>query len=351
MLVSTQVSKTTASERLIKLYREQYKPQVPPSSDEASNSLQYYFNLACKQTFRVQTVNKIKDSLLGARLQHAGLNASTLYTYISNIFDLRETRTICEYSVPIYQKLLDIYEESPPETTTAYSTQQMLSLLTPNIKRLAIELEPELLDFQRQILGSRDWRAIGFLTTILNFNNQYILGKLQTSEKVLLEPYLRFVEEHIAIPWQRVCAAAAKYSVNDLSFILVEQNLSSSLEVAESVYNQIYRSFPHHVSKGGSITDPRVAHSFIRDLKMFQNYIWLCLLEHNMAPIEDELIDLCERVMIPLGVNWEMMSHWNKIFIDDLLSRTAPAQRDLLFLYTQGFHQAFLDKRNLSLSS
>ena len=351
MLVSTQVLKTTASERLIKLYREQYKPQVLTSSNESGNSLQYYFNLACKPTFRVLTVNKIKNSLLGARLQHVGLNASTLYTYISNIFDLRETRTICEYSVPIYQKLLDIYEQSLPKTTTAYTEYEMSSLLTPDIEMLATELEPELLEFQRQILGSRDWRAIGFLTTVLNFNNQYILNKLQTPEQVLLEPYLRFVEEHIAIPWQRVCAAAATYSVNAPSFTLIEQNVPSSFEVAESVYHQISRSFPEHISKGGGITHPRVAHSFIRDLKMFQNYIWLCLLEHNMAPIEDELIDLCERVMLALGVDWEMMSLWSEIFVEDLLNRVEPTQKELLFPYAQGLHKAFLNKRNLSLKA
>ncbi|MDJ0704307.1 MAG: hypothetical protein QNJ46_13565 [Leptolyngbyaceae cyanobacterium MO_188.B28] len=250
--------------------------------------------------------------------------------------------------MPIYQKLLDIYEQSPPEKTTAYSSQQMLSLLTPNIERLATELEPELLEFQRQLLGLRDWRAIGFLTTVINFNNQYLIGKLETPEKILLEPYLRFVEEHIAIPWQRVCVAAAKYSVNDPSFVLVERSLPASLEVAESVYQQISRSFPQYVSKGGCITATRVAHSFVRDLKMFQNYIWLCLLEHNMGPIENELIDLCERVMLALGVDWEMMSLWSKIFVDDLLSRVQPAHKDLIFPYAQGLHQSFLNKRNFS---
>ena len=344
MLVSTQVLKTSASERLIRLYREQYKPKAYILPKESSNSLQYYFNLACKPSFRALTVNKIKKTLLGARLQHAGLNASSLYTYINNLFDLRETRRICEYSAPIYEKLTDIYQASIPERITAYSVKQMALLLTPNIELLATELEPELLEFQRQILGSRDWRAIGFLTTVLNFNNQFILDKLETPEKVLLEPYLRFVEEHIAIPWQRVCAGAARHSVNAPTFTVIEQNLPSSLETAERVYNKISRSFPQHVSKGGGINHPRVAHSFIRDLKMFQNYLWLCLLEHNMTPIEDELIDLCERVMIPLGVNWEMMSLWSKIFVDDMLSHVNPTHKILLFPYAQGLHEAFLKK-------
>ena len=344
MLVSTQVLKTTASERLAKIYREQYKPEVSVSLNKSSNSLQYYYYIACKPELRVQTANKIKDFLLGTRLQHAGINAGSLYTYINNIFDLRETRIICEYSAPIYQKLLDIYQQSLPETRTAYSVQGILSLLTPNIVLLATELEPELLEFQRQILGSRDWRAIGFLTTVLNFSNQLILNKLQPSEKVLLKPYLRFVEEHIAIPWQRVCAAAARYPVNSPKILLIEQILPVSFEAAESVYNKIIRLYPYHHSKGGLITHPRIAHSFIRDLKMFQNYLWLCFLEYSMAPIEDELIDLCERVMISLGVDWEMMSFWSKVFVDDILSRLEPTQKELLFPYAQGLHQTFLRK-------
>ena len=82
---------------------------------------------------------------------------------------------------------------------------------------------------------------------------------------------------------------------------------------------------------------------------MFQNYLWLCLLEHNMAPIEDELIDLCERAMLALEVDWEKMSLWSKVFVDDMLTRLTPTQKDLLYPYAQGMHQAFLKKHEFSM--
>ena len=219
--------------------------------------------------------------------------------------------------------------------------------MAPNIENIATELEAELLEFQKQHLESQDWRLIGFLTTLLKINNQLILKDFLASQKILIEPYLRFIEEHVSILWQRVCASSAKYQLNSPEFAIVEQMVSAYSEITENAYRKLVQKLPHYRSKNGSLTDPSVAHSCLRDLKMFQSYLWLSLLEKNMAAIEDELVDLCAKVMPTVGVSWELSKFWSKVLEEEIHSRLTSSQKELLLTYTQGLHQAFIKKRDL----
>lgn len=65
-----------------------------------------------------------------------------------------------------------------------------------------------------------------------------------------------------------------------------------------------------------------------------------------MAPVEEELVDLCVMVMTGVGVKWEMTEQWNKILSNEILDRVKPAQRILLLPYTQGLQQAFYKQRD-----
>jgi hypothetical protein len=79
---------------------------------------------------------------------------------------------------------------------------------------------------------------------------------------------------------------------------------------------------------------------------MFQAYLWLCILEGSLVPIEQELVDLCVMVMTGVEVKWEMTELWNKLLAEELLARVKPEQKSLLRPYTEGLQQAFLKQRD-----
>jgi hypothetical protein len=211
----------------------------------------------------------------------------------------------------------------------------------PPIAELATELEPLLLQFQKHHVASQDCRTVGFLTTLLNFSNRLIPDKLTLPEQILIQPYLKFVEEQVALPWQRICAAAAWYQTDSPTFQLVEQMLPQSGEIAQAVYPKLVQLLPNHRSRRGKLNDPGITHSCLRDLEMFQAYLWLCFLEKSMMPIEQELVDLCVMVMTGVKVKWEMTELWNKLLTEEILSRVTPQQKLLLLPYTTRMQQAF----------
>jgi hypothetical protein len=213
------------------------------------------------------------------------------------------------------------------------------------IEQLSTALEPVLLEFQEQHRVSKDWRMLGFMTTQLNFSNKLLLRELTPVEKVLVNPYLKFVEEQVALPWQRICAAAANHELDSCILSVVMQMLPAAQEIAEATYHRFTQLQPNHRSLRGGLSDRGVKHSCLRDLNMFQAYLWLCVLEESIAAVEQELISLCVMVTQSVEMTWELIEKWIKVLTDEILSRLNPQQQALVQPYTQTIQQAFLEKR------
>ncbi len=163
----------------------------------------------------------------------------------------------------------------------------------------------------------------------------FCINHLTPAEKVLLCPYFKFVEEYVAVPWVRVCCAAAKHQIGSPAFTLVEQMFPMASEISSTVYCQLLQLLPNHRSKRGGLGHPDVAHSCLRDLDMFQAYLWLCVLEESLKPMEQELMPLCVMVMSSVGVEWEMTDQWKRLLVDEIESRVQPEHKPLLLNYTQ----------------
>ena len=282
--------------------------------------------------------------------------------------DLSEAQRLAHYAFRVYQQLSTIYAKvfspsakMPTDATLIPLDLQLqgnffLSWAIPPIAKLAKIIEPVLLEFQEQHIATKNWRTLGFLTTLLNFSNELIFTKLTKTqltrrrlslcEQVLLLPYFKFIEEQVALPWERVCAAAASHSLSSPAFILVEQMFPQSRDIAQVVYRKLMKLLPHHRSRRGKLEHPGITHSCLRDLEMFQAYLWLCVLEGNMVAIEKELVGLCVLVMTGVDVKWEMVELWNNVLIEELLVRVTPTQRRLLKPYTQELKDIFWDCRD-----
>jgi len=355
VLKTTQLINNTSVNHLVKLWQKRYTPDLS-SFSKVKNPF-FYSSLveAASPEGRAITATKLHDCSVNNKCQLAGIKTNAMYNYIPNVLDLREARKITHFAYKVYRKLIDIYQE--PSLITTSSTERLFTLTgnsqdvslsslgIPSIEQLATALEPLLLKLQEQHIASKDWRTLGFITTQFNFSNKLMLDRLTDAEKTLLKPYFKFIEEQVALPWQRVCAAAAKHQLNSPSLSLVAQMFAVSEEIAETVYPRLVAMFPNHRSRRGELSNPDIAHSCIRDLNMFQAYLWLCFLEESMVSVEQELVILCVMVMQSVEVKWEMTEQWTKVLMDEILSRLNPQQKDLLLPYAQKMQQAFYNKR------
>ncbi|MEQ9621559.1 hypothetical protein [Coleofasciculus chthonoplastes] len=366
MLQQSTLVKTTSVNRLLQLWAHRYVPDLTIfETQENSLFLPNLFECASPEG-RTATAAKLEDHLIQIKCQMASLQAQSLYAYIPNILDLSEAQRLAHYAFLVYQQLSAIYGEVYSPLTRSIQSislpldksqgDSMLSWAIPPIAELAKTLEPVLLEFQEQHIATKNWRTLGFLTTLLNFGNELIFAKLtQTQstrrrlslcEQVLLLPYFKFIEEQVAIPWERVCAAAASHSLTSPAFILVEQMFPQSRDIAQAVYRKLMTLLPHHRSRRGGLDHSGITHSCLRDLEMFQAYLWLCVLEGNMVAIDKELVGLCVLVMTGVNVKWEMVERWNNVLVEEILDRVTPEQRRLLKPYTQGLKKVFWDCRD-----
>ncbi|NET60132.1 MAG: hypothetical protein F6K47_29500 [Symploca sp. SIO2E6] len=350
-------------ECLLNLWKERYNPDLSALYLATDNSLSRSNLLKLTSPEgRATTINKLHRRLLEISCQIAEIKTKSFYADMPNIVELWKTKGVTQVVLKVYLKLLEIYQRTSPNISpvlhlagehiesrslASWTTLAKQALGMPPIEELVRELEPMLLTFQKQHIEVQDRHTLVFITTLLNFTNQLLLQKLTPLEQVLLKPYFKFVEEQVAYPWQRVCAAVAKYPVNSAMFRIVEKMFPAAAEIAETVYSKLVKLLPNHTSHRGELTEPGIIHSCIRDLQIFQAYFWLCLLEVSLVPVEEELVELSAIVLPTVGVKWKMIELWNQLLVEEISSRATPTQRILLQPYTKWWQQAFLKKREL----
>ncbi|KYC43054.1 hypothetical protein WA1_13210 [Scytonema hofmannii PCC 7110] len=352
MLLSVNISKTPSSECLLKHWAERYTVDV----SSLSKNPKFYGELvkAAWPEARALTTAKLLKTVLERTSYRAVIQAKSLYEYIPDMIDFQAEQRISQFAYKVYQTLLSFYQQQSGiavtprvKQMTSGSTEEVALVLStiPSIEKLVNELEQLLLKYQDQHLITKDGRVLGFLTTLFNFTNQLLINQLTPVEKVLLCPYFKFLEEQVAVPWQRVCAAAAQHPLGSPALALVEQMFPIANEISSVVYCRLLQLLPNHHSLRGSLGHPEVAHSCLRDLDMFQAYLWLCVLEESLKPIEQELVPLCVMVMPSVGVEWEMTNQWKRQLVDEIENRVQPEQKPLLLNYTQGMESAFFAAR------
>ncbi len=352
MLLPTKISENSSVKLLVNFWTERYT--VDMSSLTQNSKLYGELIKAALPEARALTAAKLLNNVLFVTSKQAEQQAKSLYEYIPDIIDSHWGLRITQFASQVYRKLLEVYQQQSgilvaPLTRqmNAFTPKQDSLLLwaIPDLVNLANEIEEMLLKYQEQHVMVNDWRTVGFLTTLFNFTNKLLINQLTSVEKVLLCPYFKFVEEQVAIPWQRVCAAATKHQQGSEAFSLVEQMFPMASEISSTVYCQLLQLFPEHSSRRGGLSHPEVAHSCLRDLDMFQGYLWLCVLEESSRPMQKELVPLCVMVMPSVGVEWKMIDQWKRLLSDEIESRVMPEHKPLLLHYTRSMEEEFFAAR------
>ncbi|NER83891.1 MAG: hypothetical protein F6K42_30980 [Leptolyngbya sp. SIO1D8] len=348
MLVSSQLSEVPAVERLVNIWAARYCPDLSVLSVGSDPVVRHQLREAASENGRVQIAHKLDERLIKEKCVLAAIRTKELLAHCKAL-DLVEAGRLADSASRVYRKLLEVYQESSsvvamPSKRRLWETFGDASLVTwgmPQIEKLAYGLEPLLLELQEQYLVSKDWRSLSFITTQINFSNALLREQLTPVERVLMNPYLKFVEEQVALPWQRVCAAAAKHSPDSPIFMVVEQNLPMASEISTAIYYQLRGFFPNHSSRRGGLDNPGVKHSCLRDLDMFQAYLWLCTLEKSLKFVEQELLAMCIMVFESLGILWKMTTKANELLMHEILERLEFHQKSLINPYTKGMVEAF----------
>ena len=377
LIPSSQRIKSPSVESLMRIWESRYTPDLS-SISTAENTAEFRRQLmeATSWSGRSQTASQLTKQVVAIKCQMASLKAKSLYAYFADILNFSDVQHLSDFALLIYLKLGEIYQQPsghtadvyPPSTFDAVekfkaqmrppainrndqppALEAILSMpgaSIPPIEAFATALDPLLMDLQQQHMLAKDWHTLGFMTTLLNFSNQLMMQGLSRIEALLLEPYFRFSEEQVAIPWQRVCWAASRHALGSPTFAIVEHCLPQSRDIAEQVYRQLMTSLPHHRSRRGLLSHPEVTHSAIRDLEMKQAYFWLSFLENSLAPIEEELVPLFVMVNPAIGVRWEFMKLANQVLFEAILNRLHPLQAKQVRPYADSYIQAFIARQS-----
>ncbi len=346
MLVPTKLSEQATVKHLFELWTERYSVKLQGLDLENTSTFQA-IREACLIKGRIKIGTKFPETIVKFKSQLAGLQARVLYQYAPDEVDLEEVRVLAESVHRIYLKLLEVYQKPTEQKFSLLPKEEakisLSSLGLPDLETVSIELEPMLLECQDQHMQSRDWKTLGFLTTQFNITNSLLLDDPQLSiiEKRLLKPYLTFLEEQVALPWQRVCLAAAKYELDDPIFKIVAKMFPLSQKIAQKVNTQLIHSLSSTVTRRGKLSVSVVSHSCLRDFCMFQAYIWLCLLDKSMASVEQELITLCIMVLPSMKVGWPIIEQ-SLIFLSiEILSHLNPEEINLVEPYLIQLKKSF----------
>ncbi|MEM9806180.1 MAG: hypothetical protein AAF959_12945, partial [Cyanobacteria bacterium P01_D01_bin.56] len=149
------------------------------------------------------------------------------------------------------------------------------------------------------------------------------------------------LEEYVSMPWNRLYKADMAHERNSPTLKLAERMLPQIASISMKGYTRWSQLFGGYYNRRGQLDNSGVKHSSLRDFSMFQVYLWLCILQGDLAAIEQELVVLCFRVYRGIGIPWEMTIKGAKLLVDEVLSCLDDQEKRFLLPYTDGMVQAF----------
>ena len=189
----------------------------------------------------------------------------------------------------------EIYEKA----LTAYANQ-----VSP--QRLSVKISADLGAIRKRYT-SEDPRLIGFVSMQFHHCGQMLLDCAPEAEQTLLADYFKVIDDHLYMPLQRAYEAAANYAYGDERLKVIQTLLPHSTTIANNVVNRVHQLYPNYRCYTDRLDSDIVRVSSIRDTEMFQIYLWTCVLEQSLAPIQQELFPLCVMLYPTLKVNWELV--------------------------------------------
>ncbi len=186
-----------------------------------------------------------------------------------------------------------------------------------------------------------DPRVLGFLSMQFHYTGQFLLEDLNPTEKRAIAQYLKVMDDHLYMPLQRSYDAAAEQPMQSPILVAVQQLLSISTTVAETITAQVSAINPDYQCYTGNLYHPEVRTSSIRDVEMFQIYLCLCALEGNITAVQQELFPLCVMLYPPLKVQWTLVQQLIFLLNQEIRKRLKPEAYHVFASSIRAFNDMF----------
>jgi hypothetical protein len=213
-----------------------------------------------------------------------------------------------------------------------FVSTQMATIISTNVGLL------------RQKYTQNDPRVIGFVSMQFHYTNLGLLQTLSPLEKIVLGSYLKVIDDYLYMPLQRAYDAAAEHDYNSPVLTAVQQLLPVSTQIANKICQKIIDLYPSYHSQSGLLSESLVRLSSIRDVEMFQVYLWVCSLEGSVNAIQQELFPLCAMLYPRLKVQWELISCMLHLLQQEISQHLNTQQANTLMPYLQVLRHMFSPK-------
>jgi Phycobilisome protein len=217
---------------------------------------------------------------------------------------------------PLYQKALNIYTEQ-------FIPSQIAAVIGSQVGAL------------RKKYTKVDSRIIAFVSMQFHYTSGMLLQMLSPLERPIVESYFRVIDDHLYMPLERAYEAAAQHDYNSQALGAVQQLLPASTEIAKKITQRITELYPNYRSHTGILSDPAIQAASIRDVEMFQIYLWLAVLEGDASAIQQELFPLCVMIYPTLKVEWELIRQMLYLLGQEICDRLTHKHIEIVMPYYQ----------------
>ncbi len=280
---------------------------------------------AARRGLRGRAADKLLDSLRAVSLRAWAQTEEILGPEIQrHQIDRRLVNPweISQDSFQIYEKALEFYASN-----TAYT--QLPGWIGPDIKKV------------RQKYTETDPRIMAFVSMQFHYTGQLMMGQLSELERKVLGNCFKVIDDHLYMPLHRAYRAAAAYEFDSPTLLAVRSLMAESSDIAEVIVRKVTSMYPNYHSYSGSFESDVVRTSTLRDVEMFQTYLWVCVLEQNFSAIQDELFPLCVMIYPALKVHWELIMQMVHFLGQEIQGRLGADQLKLFVPYLMALREMF----------
>lgn len=222
----------------------------------------------------------------------------------------------------LYEKTLEIYAQM-------LSPQYLSKIISPYLGGI------------RKKYTATDPRVIGFVSMQFHYTGLILIEDLSLRNKNELLDYLKVIDDHLYMPLQRAYDAAANQDYESQSLRVIQQLLPVSSEIARNICERVIELYPNYSTYSGSLKNPVIKTASIRDVEMFQVYLWVCVLENSIAAIQQELFPLCVMLYPTLKVRWELVRQMVNLLGKEIGNRLGREQQQLFVPYFHALREMF----------
>lgn len=350
----TEIPNSSNLEGLAQQWAKKYVENLEFDSEEREDTNELSFGKIISKEGRAQTAENLMHSLRFVSAKAWNKTEVLLAKEVQrNRIDpkLINPWEVAADSFGIYQKALEVYtQQSVSRRLAVMETacnshpidENALEVYTEQVapSQLSTVIGADI-GAMRKKYTCNDPRIIGFVSMQFHYTSQMLLETLSPQERSLVNAYFKVIDDHLYMPLQRAYDAAAKHDYDSPALAAVQNLLPVSTEIANKIVQRVMALYPAYRSYTGNLSDSTVKTSSIRDVEMFQVYLWVCALEGNISAIQEELFPLCVMLYPTLKVKWELVRQLLHLLGQEIRTRLSSAQAATLQPYFRVLWEMF----------